>query len=49
LAIPLPDKAKVRNLVVRPHTLTGYDQLDKQAPAEQATADVREVDHEDNE
>jgi transposase len=49
LAIPLPDKAKVRNLVVRPHTLTGYDQLDQQAPAEQATADVREVDHEDNE
>jgi hypothetical protein len=48
LAIPLPDKAKVRNLVVRPHTLTGYDQLDQQAPAEQATADAGEVDHEDN-
>ncbi len=48
LAIPLPDKAKVRNLVVRPHTLTGYDQLDQQAPAEQATTDAGEVDHDDN-
>ena len=48
LAIPLPDKAKVHNLVVRPHTLTGYDQLDQQAPAEQATTDAGEVDHDDN-
>jgi hypothetical protein len=48
LAIPLPDKAKVRNLVVRPHTLTGYDQLDKQAPVEQAASDVGEVNHDDN-
>ena len=48
LAIPLPDKAKVRNLVVRPHTLTGYDQLDQQEPTEQATTDAGEADHDDN-
>jgi hypothetical protein len=48
LAITLPDKTKVRNLVVRPHTLTGYDQLGKQEPEEQDTTDAGEVDHDDN-
>jgi hypothetical protein len=28
LAIPLPADARVRNLVVRPHTLGDYDDLD---------------------
>jgi hypothetical protein len=34
LAIPLPADARVRNLVVRPHTLGDYDDLDNTTPGE---------------
>ena len=34
LVIALPDKAQVRDLVVRPHALTGYDQLEAHSPTE---------------
>jgi len=46
LAIPLPDKAQVRNLVVRPHDLTGYDQLEP--AADTTTTDTNEDDIDDN-
>ncbi|MFV0277206.1 MAG: hypothetical protein ACK5HY_08490 [Parahaliea sp.] len=48
LAIPLPDKAQVRDLVVRPHALNGYDQLAQQAPVEHAISDAMEGEHDDN-
>lgn len=48
LAITLPDKAQVRNLVVRPHALNGYDQLESQTPAEPSISATGEVTHDDN-
>ena len=48
LAIVLPDKAEVRNLVVRPHALNSYDQLDQREHADQPTSAAGEVSTDDN-
>ena len=47
LAIALPDKAQVRDLVVRPHTLDGYDQLEH-PPAAEHPANPLEENDDDN-
>ena len=48
LAIVLPDKAEVRNLVVRPHALNSYDQLDQREHADRPTSAAGEVSTDDN-
>jgi len=48
LAITLPDKAQVRNLVVRPHALNGYDQLEPKVQADHPTSEAEEVSTDDN-
>ena len=47
LAIALPDKAQVRDLVVRPHTLGGYDQLEEPPAVEHPATDSVERNDDD--
>lgn len=47
LAIALPDKAQVRDLVVRPHPLEGYDQLEDTPAAEHPATDPVERNDDD--